>query len=176
RYPITGIAGCCARAASGHVAVAPRRVMNSRRLMSPPGRFTTMLNPRQILAFAPRQDGPYWPPAQPVDATHALNRSAGVSKPKVLRGRSLSRQPIADITPKADTSPRYHLIVLQKEVSQCAGKLTASYSLNRKKSRETKVKQEQRAVVIDNLLNEANRQGDKIKVEGSTDKEAAPVK
>ena len=29
-------------------------------------------------------------PAQAVDATQALNRSAGVSKPKVLRGRSLS--------------------------------------------------------------------------------------
>ena len=29
-------------------------------------------------------------PAQPVDATHALNRSAGVSKFNVFRGRSLS--------------------------------------------------------------------------------------
>jgi len=29
-------------------------------------------------------------PPQPVDATHALNLSAGVSKPNVLRGRSLS--------------------------------------------------------------------------------------
>jgi hypothetical protein len=29
-------------------------------------------------------------PAQPVDATQALNLSAGVSNPKVLRGRSLS--------------------------------------------------------------------------------------
>jgi len=28
--------------------------------------------------------------AQPVDATHALNRSAGVSKPSVLRGRSFN--------------------------------------------------------------------------------------
>jgi len=27
---------------------------------------------------------------QPVDATHALNLSAGVSNPKVLRGRSFS--------------------------------------------------------------------------------------
>ena len=32
RYPITGIAGCCARAASGHAAAAPpSSVMNSRR-------------------------------------------------------------------------------------------------------------------------------------------------
>src|SRR5207247_9017064 len=29
-------------------------------------------------------------PAQPVDATQALNFSAGVSNPRVLRGRSLS--------------------------------------------------------------------------------------
>ena len=34
RNPITGIAGCCARAASGHAAAAPpRSVMNSRRFM-----------------------------------------------------------------------------------------------------------------------------------------------
>ena len=29
-------------------------------------------------------------PAQPIDATHALNRSAGVSNPNVLRGRSFN--------------------------------------------------------------------------------------
>ena len=34
RKPITGIAGCCARAASGHAAAAPpSRLTNSRRLM-----------------------------------------------------------------------------------------------------------------------------------------------
>ena len=43
------------------------------------------------------------------------------------------------------------------------------------KARETKVKQEQRAVVIDNLLNEA-KQSDEINVEGTTVKEVAPVK
>jgi hypothetical protein len=32
RNPITGIAGCCARAASGHTAAPPTSVMNSRRL------------------------------------------------------------------------------------------------------------------------------------------------
>ena len=38
RHPITGIAFCCARAASGHVAAAPpRSVMNPRRCMSHPG-------------------------------------------------------------------------------------------------------------------------------------------
>ena len=34
RYPITGIAGCCARAASGHAAAPPMSVTNSR-LRSP---------------------------------------------------------------------------------------------------------------------------------------------
>jgi hypothetical protein len=32
-YPITGIAGCCACAASGHAAAAPSSVMNSRRFI-----------------------------------------------------------------------------------------------------------------------------------------------
>jgi len=31
--PITGIAGCCARAASGHAATPPSSVMNSRLLL-----------------------------------------------------------------------------------------------------------------------------------------------
>jgi hypothetical protein len=44
------------------------------------------------------------------------------------------------------------------------------------KARETKVKQEQRAVVIDNLLNEANKQSGKTNVDGTTVKEVAPVK
>ena len=44
------------------------------------------------------------------------------------------------------------------------------------KARETKVKQEQRAVVIDNLLNEANKQNDKTSIDGTTVKEVAPVK
>src|SRR6516165_2249767 len=35
RNPIIGIAGCCARAASGHAAAPPSKVMNSRRLMQP---------------------------------------------------------------------------------------------------------------------------------------------
>jgi hypothetical protein len=33
RYPITGIDGCCARAASGHAAAAPMSVMNARRFI-----------------------------------------------------------------------------------------------------------------------------------------------
>ena len=38
RNPITGIGGCCARAASGHAAAPPATpLMKSRRLMQPPG-------------------------------------------------------------------------------------------------------------------------------------------
>src|SRR5262249_43517890 len=36
RNPITGIAGCCARAASGHTAAPATSVMNSRRLIVAP--------------------------------------------------------------------------------------------------------------------------------------------
>jgi hypothetical protein len=35
-FPIAGIAACCARAASGHAAAPPSRVMNWRRLRSSP--------------------------------------------------------------------------------------------------------------------------------------------
>src|SRR3954468_18531892 len=35
RNPITGLADCCARAASGHAAAAPTILMNSRRCMHP---------------------------------------------------------------------------------------------------------------------------------------------
>src|SRR5215831_7474964 len=42
KMPITGIAGCCARATSGHVAVAPpSTVMNSRRRIALPKAGTT---------------------------------------------------------------------------------------------------------------------------------------
>ena len=44
------------------------------------------------------------------------------------------------------------------------------------KARETRTKQEQRAGVIDSLLNEANKQSDNANVEGTTVKEVAPVK
>jgi len=43
------------------------------------------------------------------------------------------------------------------------------------KARETR-KQEQRAGVIDSLLNEANKQSDKANVEGTTVKEVTPAK
>jgi hypothetical protein len=42
-----------------------------------------------------------------------------------------------------------------------------------KKAQETRIKQEQQAGVIDRLLNEANKQGEKTNVEGTSDKEVA---
>ena len=45
-----------------------------------------------------------------------------------------------------------------------------------KKAQETRIKQERRAGVIDRLLNEANRQGEPSKVEGTPAKETAPAK
>src|SRR6266481_7293898 len=45
RNPITGIAACCARAASGHAAAPPRSAMNSRRLMPSMGTFSPVIWP-----------------------------------------------------------------------------------------------------------------------------------
>ena len=41
--PITGIADCCARAASGHAAAPPSSVMNSRRFIRAAHRFAAGL-------------------------------------------------------------------------------------------------------------------------------------
>jgi hypothetical protein len=46
----------------------------------------------------------------------------------------------------------------------------------RKKEQEARIKQEQRAGVIDQLLNEANKQGDDTKIEEITVKDFAPAK
>jgi hypothetical protein len=44
------------------------------------------------------------------------------------------------------------------------------------KAREARIKEEQRAGVIDQLLNEANKQGEKTSVEGTPVEEVAPAK
>jgi hypothetical protein len=54
-----------------------------------PGVFVPRLvneNDHQLILAGVR----FWLPAPMVDATQALNLSAGVANPKVLRGRSLS--------------------------------------------------------------------------------------
>ncbi len=45
-----------------------------------------------------------------------------------------------------------------------------------KKAQEARIKQEQRAGVIENLLREANKQGDKTNVEGTPVKEVTSAK
>ena len=47
---------------------------------------------------------------------------------------------------------------------------------NEKKAEETWIKQEQRAGVINGLLNEANKQGEEANGEGMLAKEVAPAK
>ena len=44
------------------------------------------------------------------------------------------------------------------------------------KAQEARIKQEQRAGVIDQLLNEANKQGDDTKTEGTPVNEVIPAK
>ena len=45
-----------------------------------------------------------------------------------------------------------------------------------KKAQEARIKQEQRVGIIDQLLNEANKQGEKTNVEGTPVQEVAPAK
>ena len=45
-----------------------------------------------------------------------------------------------------------------------------------KKTQEARIKQEQRAGIIENLLREANKQGDKTNVEGTPVKEVTSAK
>jgi hypothetical protein len=45
-----------------------------------------------------------------------------------------------------------------------------------RKAQETRIKQEQRASLIDSLLNEANKQGEKTDVQETVVKEVAPAK
>src|SRR5262249_44831610 len=63
RTPITGIAGCCARAASGHAAAPPSSVMNSRRLMSDMGACFPRLAPmKRTQGNTERTAGPWATP------------------------------------------------------------------------------------------------------------------
>ena len=50
------------------------------------------------------------------------------------------------------------------------------FAEQQKKAQEARIKQEQRAGVIDRLLNDANKEGEITEVEGAPAKEAAPAK
>ena len=78
--PTTGIAGCCARAASGHAAAPPSSVMNSRRLMGLPPSFRTL---KLSIAL------PGWAMGRPLEGdlallTSILKRSCRRSLPDFL--------------------------------------------------------------------------------------------
>ena len=51
-----------------------------------------------------------------------------------------------------------------------------NFFAEQKKAQDTRIKQEQRAGVIDRLLNEANKKGEKTEVERTPVKEVAPAK
>ena len=51
-----------------------------------------------------------------------------------------------------------------------------NFFAEQKKVQEARIKQEQRAGVIDQLLNEANKQGDDTKTEGTAVNEVIPAK
>ena len=50
------------------------------------------------------------------------------------------------------------------------------FAEQQKKAQDARIKQEQRAGVINRLLNDANKQDEKTEVEGAPAKEAAPAK
>jgi protein-disulfide isomerase len=67
------------------------------------------------------------------------------------------------------------LVPSRMEDSMCWG---IDYRLfaDQKKAQEARIKREQRAGVIDQLLNEANKQGEKTNVEGTPVKGVVPAK
>ena len=67
------------------------------------------------------------------------------------------------------------LVPLQMEDPMC-WEIDYKFFAAEKKAQDARIKQEQRAGVIDRLLNEANKQGEKTEVGGTPIKEVAPPK
>ena len=67
------------------------------------------------------------------------------------------------------------LVPSQMEDPMC-WEIDYKFFAEQKKAQDTRIKQEQRAGVIDRLLNEANKKGEKTEVEGTPVKEVAPAK
>lgn len=72
--------------------------------------------------------------------------------------------------------PRYNGLVPSQMEDLMCWEINYKFLAELEKARETRIKQERRAGVIDNLLNEVNQQSDKTNVEGTTVKEIAPAK
>jgi hypothetical protein len=72
--------------------------------------------------------------------------------------------------------PRCHAVgSIRMEDSMCWD-IDYKFFAEQRKAQETRIKQEQRAGVIDQLLNEANKQGEKTNVETTPVKQVAPAK
>ena len=67
------------------------------------------------------------------------------------------------------------LVPTRMEDAMC-WEIDYQFFAEQKKAQETRIKQEQRAGVIHQLLNEANKQGDETKTETTPAKEVAPAK
>jgi hypothetical protein len=67
------------------------------------------------------------------------------------------------------------LVPSQMEDPMC-WEIDYKFFAEQKKAQDARIKQEQRAGVIDRLLNETNKQGEKTEVEGTQVKEVAPAK
>ena len=67
------------------------------------------------------------------------------------------------------------LVPSRMEDSMCR-EIDYRFFAEQKKAQEARIKQEQRAGVIDQLLNKANKQGDDTKTEGTNVNEVIPAK
>ncbi len=67
------------------------------------------------------------------------------------------------------------LVPSQMEDPMC-WEIDYQFFAERKKAQDARIKQEQRAGVIDRLLTEANKQGEETEAEGTPAKEVAPAK
>jgi hypothetical protein len=75
-----------------------------------------------------------------------------------------------------DMSVVMPLVPSQMEDPMCWEVDYKFFAEQQKKAQDARIKQEQRAGVLDRLLNEANKQGEKTEAEGPPVKEAAPAK
>ena len=75
-----------------------------------------------------------------------------------------------------DMSVVMPLVPSQMEDPMCWEVDYKFFAEQQKKAQDARIKQEQRAGVIDRLLNDANKEGEKTDVEGAPVKEVAPAK
>ena len=75
-----------------------------------------------------------------------------------------------------DMSVVMPLVPSQMEDPMCWEVDYKFFAEQQKKAQDARIKQEQRAGVIDRLLNDANKEGEITEVEGAPAKEAAPAK